>query len=53
MNDNIQTIKKLYAAAEGHSLDLETFLSCFSQDAYVRDLTLDRMILAEAAKGNF
>jgi ketosteroid isomerase-like protein len=38
MNDNIQTIKTLYAAAEGHSLDLETFLSCFAQDAYVRNI---------------
>jgi ketosteroid isomerase-like protein len=38
MSDNIQTIRNLYAAAEGHSLDLETFLSCFSADAYVRNV---------------
>lgn len=38
MSDNIQTIRSLYAAAEGHSLDLETFLSCFSEDAYVRNI---------------
>lgn len=38
MSDNIQTIRDLYAAAEGHSLDLETFLSFFSADAYVRNV---------------
>lgn len=38
MSDNIQTIRDLYAAAEGHSLDLETFLSFFSPDAYVRNV---------------
>ncbi len=38
MSDNIQTIRSLYAAAEGHSLDLEGFLSCFSEDAYVRNV---------------
>lgn len=38
MRDDIQTIRNLYAAAEGHSLDPERFLSCFSEDAYVRDV---------------
>ncbi len=38
MSDNIQTIRDLYAAAEGHSLDLETFVSFFSADAYVRNV---------------
>jgi ketosteroid isomerase-like protein len=38
MSDNIQTIRDLYAAAEGHSLDLEAFLSFFSADAYVRNV---------------
>ena len=38
MSDNIKMIKDLYAAAEGHSLDLERFLSCFSDDAYVRNI---------------
>ena len=38
MSDNMQTIRDLYAAAEGASLDLETFLSFFSSDAYVRNV---------------
>ncbi len=38
MSDNIQTIRSLYVAAEGHSLDLAGFLSCFSEDAYVRNV---------------
>lgn len=38
MSDNIQTVRDLYAAAEGHSLDLETFLSFFSGEAYVRNV---------------
>ena len=38
MSDDIQTIRNLYAAAEGHSLDPKRFLSCFSEDAYVRDV---------------
>lgn len=38
MSDNIQAIRNLYAAAEGHSFDLQRFLSCFCEDAYVRDV---------------
>lgn len=38
MSDYIQTIRDLYAAAEGHSLDLAKFVSCFSQDGYVRNV---------------
>lgn len=38
MIDNIETIKRLYEAAEGRSLDLATFLDCFSPDSYVRNV---------------
>ncbi|MGF7153490.1 ester cyclase [Novosphingobium gossypii] len=38
MTDDIQTIKDLYAGAEGNSLDLAGFLSCFSDDGYVRNV---------------
>lgn len=38
MSDNTQAIRDLYAAAEGSSLDLESFLSFFSEDAYVRNV---------------
>ncbi len=38
MSDNIQVIKELYAAAEGRSLDLAKFISCFSKDSYVRNV---------------
>ncbi len=38
MRDDIRTIKELYAAAEGGGLDVAKFVSCFSEDAYVRDV---------------
>ncbi|WP_313441002.1 ester cyclase [Novosphingobium sp.] len=38
MTDNLQTIKDLYAAAEGDSLDLAGFLACFSEDGYARNV---------------
>jgi ketosteroid isomerase-like protein len=38
MTDDIQRIKELYAAAEGDGLDVAKFVSCFSEDAYVRDV---------------
>lgn len=38
MTDHRQTIQKLYASAEGKSLDLAAFLSCFTQDGYVRNI---------------
>lgn len=38
MSKNLQTIRALYRAAEGDSLDLDTFLACFSADAYVRNI---------------
>lgn len=41
MTDDVQTIKELYAAAEGESLDVARFVSCFSADAYVRDIPTD------------
>ncbi|MCF6367443.1 ester cyclase [Rhizobium halophilum] len=38
MRDDIQTIKELYAAAEGDGLDVAKFVSSFSEDGYVRDV---------------
>lgn len=38
MSDNIQVIKELYAAAEAKTLNLAKFVSCFSQDGYVRNI---------------
>lgn len=38
MTDDVQRIKELYAAAEGESLDVARFVSCFAADAYVRDI---------------
>ena len=38
MSHNIQTIRDLYAAAEGNALDLEKFVSFFSPDSYVRNI---------------
>lgn len=38
MTNDIETIKELYASAEGTSLNVRRFLSCFSEDAYVRDV---------------
>lgn len=38
MRHNIQTIEKLYAAAEGASLDLPGFVSCFAPDGYARNV---------------
>lgn len=38
MIDNVQTIKDLYAAAEGNSRDLAGFLACFSEDGYARNV---------------
>ncbi|MFK4871538.1 ester cyclase [Novosphingobium sp. ZW T3_23] len=38
MTDDVQTIKDLYAAAEGDRLDLASFLRCFSGDGYVRNV---------------
>jgi hypothetical protein len=41
MRHDIQTIKNLYAAAEGDGLDVGKFISFFSEDAYVRDIPTD------------
>ena len=41
MRHDIQTIKNLYAAAEGDGLDVSKFVSFFSEDAYVRDIPTD------------
>ncbi|TDK39711.1 ketosteroid isomerase [Rhizobium deserti] len=41
MRSNIETIKELYAAAEGDRLDVGKFVSFFSEDAYVRDIPTD------------
>lgn len=38
MNSNIHLIEELYAAAEGATLDLQKFLSCFSECSYVRNI---------------
>ncbi|WP_260928371.1 nuclear transport factor 2 family protein [Novosphingobium sp. 9] len=38
MTRNIQTIEKLYAAAEGNSLDIPGFLACFASDGYARNV---------------
>jgi len=38
MIDHISTIQKLYAAAEGTSLDINAFLSCFGHDGYARNV---------------
>jgi steroid delta-isomerase-like uncharacterized protein len=38
VSNQIQIIRDLYDAAEGHSLDLEKFISCFSKDSYVRNV---------------
>jgi predicted ester cyclase len=40
MSGNIQVIRELYAAAEGRTLDLAKFVSCFSQGSYVRNIPL-------------
>ncbi|SPL62369.1 hypothetical protein OHAE_5437 [Ochrobactrum soli] len=39
MTNHRQTILKLYASAEGNSLDLEAFLSCFAPDGYARNVS--------------
>jgi len=38
MTDHLQTIRTLYAAAEGDSLDLPAFLSCFAEGGYARNV---------------
>lgn len=38
MTDHRHIIHTLYASAEGTSLDLETFLSCFADDGYARNV---------------
>jgi ketosteroid isomerase-like protein len=38
VTDHRHTIHTLYASAEGASLDIETFLSCFSEDGYARNV---------------
>ena len=38
MTDHRHTIQTLYASAEGASLDLDTFLSCFAEDGYARNV---------------
>ncbi|GAN61888.1 hypothetical protein AA0313_2942 [Acetobacter indonesiensis NRIC 0313] len=38
MTDHQHTIQKLYASAEGISLDIKTFLSFFRKDGYVRNV---------------
>lgn len=38
MMDHQQNIRKLYASAEGDTLDLAAFLSCFGPDGYVRNI---------------
>lgn len=38
MSSPTQLIRELYAAAEGLTLDLKKFVSCFSDDSYVRNV---------------
>lgn len=38
MTDHMHTIQKLYASAEGTSLDIKAFLSCFGQNGYARNI---------------
>jgi len=38
MRDNETTIRELYAVAEGDRLDMEKFVSCFSDDGYMTDI---------------
>lgn len=38
MQDDLQLIRDLYAAAEGKTLDLSRFVSCFADDGYVRNV---------------
>lgn len=38
MSRNIEVIRELYAAAEGRTLDPDKFVSCFSDDSYVRNI---------------
>ncbi|RMC36046.1 ester cyclase [Paracoccus alkanivorans] len=38
MQDDVDLIKALYAAAEGESLDLPAFVSFFSKDGYARNV---------------
>lgn len=38
MRDNKTIIRELYAVAEGDQLDMETFVSAFSDDGYMTDI---------------
>ncbi|MXN17769.1 ketosteroid isomerase [Pseudooceanicola sp. GBMRC 2024] len=38
MTDHAQTIRTLYAAAEGDRLDLTRFLACFAKEGYARNV---------------
>jgi ketosteroid isomerase-like protein len=38
MRDNEKIIRELYKVAEGDTLDLETFVSAFSEDGYMTDI---------------
>ena len=38
MRDNEMIIRELYAVAEGDRLDMETFVSAFSDDGYMTDI---------------
>lgn len=38
MTDHLQTIRTLYASAEASTLDVETFLACFHDKGYARDI---------------
>lgn len=38
MQEDLQLIRDLYAAADGKTLDLTKFVSCFADDGYVRNV---------------
>ncbi|NDV98791.1 nuclear transport factor 2 family protein [Salipiger sp. PrR002] len=42
MTDHKNTIETLYTSAEAATLDIETFVSCFGQDGYARDIPSQR-----------
>lgn len=38
MEKDLKTIRTLYASAEGSSLDIDAFLSCFADEGYARNV---------------
>ncbi|MBB4003684.1 nuclear transport factor 2 family protein [Aurantimonas endophytica] len=48
MRDNETIIRELYAVAEGDRLDMETFVSAFSDDGYMTDIPAGATLRGEA-----